>query len=180
MYIFINIWNNTNGDFMYYINSFFIYSILGHIIEGIFYAIGSGESGILYGWWTPIYGVGCIFLLYFYDHVIKPCNYSKGVENVVIFFSGAIFLTLFEFIAGNLVEYFFDTVFWNYENLMFNIGKYISLEVALIWGFASLGLIRIFRRLFDFIEEKIPKWITWVLIILFIIDSFATFYFKVL
>lgn len=180
MYIFFIYWNNINGDFMYYINNFFIYSILGHIFEGIFYAMGSGESGILYGGWTPIYGVGCIFLLYFYDHFIKPRKYSKRIENIIIFFSGAIFLTLFEFIAGNLVEYFFDTVFWNYENLPLHIGKYISVEVALIWGIGSLILIHILRRLFDFIEKKIPKWFTWILITLFIVDSLATLYFKVL
>lgn len=165
---------------MYYINMFFMYSILGHIIETFFYTIGSGESGILYGWWTPIYGFGCVFILLMYDYVITHRTLDRWIENILIFLTGAFFLTLLEYLAGNLVEYFFDTIFWSYENLPLHIGKYISIEMALVWGIASLALIRIFRRLFDFVEEKIPKWLTWIFIVLFFIDVSATIYFKIL
>ena len=180
MYIFYIFWDTTNGDTMYYINNFFMFSILGHVIETVFYTLGSGESGILYGYWTPIYGFGCVFILFMYDHLITHRKFSRWIENILIFLTGAIFLTLLEYLAGTLVEYFFDTVFWSYENLPLHIGKYISIEMALVWGIASLILIRIFRKLFDYIEEKIPKWLTWIFIILFIIDVLATIYFKVL
>lgn len=45
---------------MYYINCFFLYSFLGFIIENIVHLINKDDSGsgILYGPWTPIYGVG--------------------------------------------------------------------------------------------------------------------------
>lgn len=165
---------------MYYINMFFIYSILGHIIETFFYTIGSGESGILYGFWTPIYGFGCVFILIMYDYLITHRKLARWVENILIFLTGAIFLTLIEYLGGNLIEYLFGVVFWSYENLPLHIGNYISLEMALVWGIASLVLIRIFRRLFDFIEEKIPKLITWILIVLFLLDVIATIYFKIL
>ena len=180
MYISGIFWDAINGDTMYYINNFFMYSILGHIVETIFYTMGSGESGILYGYWTPIYGFGCVFILLMYDYVITHRKLSKWVENLLIFLTGAIFLTLLEYLAGNLVEYFFDTVFWNYGNLPLHIGKYISVEMALVWGVASLILIRILRPLFDYVEEKIPKWLTWIFIILFILDIGFTIYFKVL
>ena len=67
MYIFITYWNTITGDNMYYINNFFMYSILGHMVETVFYTMGSGESGILYGYWTTIYGFGCVFILLVYD-----------------------------------------------------------------------------------------------------------------
>lgn len=181
LYIYIVIWNTTNGDFMYYyINNFVMFSILGHIVETVFYTIGSGESGILYGYWTPIYGFGCVFILFMYNHLITHRKFSKWVENILIFLTGAVFLTLLEYLAGTLIEYFFDTIFWSYENLPFHIGKYISVEMALVWGIASLVLIRFLKPLFDFIEKRIPKWLTWIFIILFIIDVLATLYFKVL
>ena len=157
-----------------------MFSILGHIIETFFYTIGSGESGILYGCWTPIYGFGCIFILLMYDYLITHRKFSKWLENILIFLTGAIFLTLLEYLGGTLIEYLFGTVFWSYENLPFHIGKYISVEMALVWGFASLFLIRILRPLFDYFEKRIPKWITWILIILFIVDILSTLYFKVL
>ena len=46
---------------MYYINTFFIFSILGHIIENFVYK--HVDSGILFGFWTPIYGLGIILIL---------------------------------------------------------------------------------------------------------------------
>ena len=50
---------------MYYINNFFMYSILGHIFESIIYLFCEGESGILYGPWTPVYGIGVVIIYYF-------------------------------------------------------------------------------------------------------------------
>lgn len=165
---------------MYYINIFFIYSIIGHIIETVLYTIGSGESGILYGYWTPIYGFGSVFILLMYDYLITHRKLNRWVEYILIFLTGAIFLTLIEYLAGNLIEYFFDTVFWTYENLPFHIGDYISVEMALVWGISALIVVKLLRPLFDFVEEKIPRWITWILIVLFIIDALCTIYFKVL
>ena len=54
---------------MYYINSFFIYSILGHFIEGFFYT--NSDSGILFGYWTPVYGIGVVSILLIYDFLDK-------------------------------------------------------------------------------------------------------------
>ncbi len=48
-------------NYMYYINYFFMFSILGHFLESFFYS--SGDSGILLGYWTPIYGIGTIIIL---------------------------------------------------------------------------------------------------------------------
>ena len=165
---------------MYYINIFFIYSIIGHIIETVLYTIGNGESGILYGYWTPIYGFGSVFILLMYDYLITHRKLNKWVENILIFLTGAVFLTLLECLTGNLIEYFFGVIFWNYDNLPLHIGHYISLEMAFVWGISSLVIVRILRPLFDYFEEKIPKWVTWVLIILLLIDFGCTLYFKVL
>ena len=50
---------------MYYFNVFFVFSILGHLVENLFYT--SRDSGILYGWWTPIYGIGTATVIYVYN-----------------------------------------------------------------------------------------------------------------
>lgn len=165
---------------MYYINCFFLYSILGHIIETFFYTLGSGESGILYGYWTPIYGFGCVFILFIYYHLIRLRTFPKWIENILIFLTGTIFLTLLEYVAGNLIEWLFHTVFWSYENMPLHIGKYISIEMAFVWGICSFVLIRVIRPLFDYIESKIPSFLTWIFIVLFLLDVGVTVYFKVL
>ena len=80
---------------------------------------------------------------------------------------------------GVLIEKIFGVIFWSYENLPFNIGDYISIEMALVWGVASL-LIVFLRPFFDYIEKKMPRFITWIMMILFIIDLSVTIYFKAL
>ena len=65
---------HTNiGDNMYYLNCFFIYSILGHLIETIIALItGNGfKSGFLYGWWTPVYGMGAVTILFVSEYLFK-------------------------------------------------------------------------------------------------------------
>ncbi len=162
---------------MYYINNFFIYSILGYIFESIIYLFCEGESGILYGFWTPVYGIGVVTLLLFYQY-FKKKNYSKKKILFLTFLIGFFILSFLEWIGGYLLEIIFDTVFWDYEGLKFNIGKYIALEIATVWGIASLICIQFIKPLTDKLEAKIPKWLTWILIVLFLIDCIITFFSK--
>lgn len=173
--------NTTNGDFMYYyINCFFIYSIIGHIVETVFYTLGTGESGILYGYWTPVYGIGCGLILLFHNLILDKMK-IKGIKKYVsLFFFGAVILTLVEWIGGTLIEKIFGTVFWSYDTLPLHIGDYISVEMAFIWGIASVLLVLIVKPPIDYFEQKIPRFITWIFILLFIIDISSTIYFKVL
>lgn len=162
---------------MYYINSFFVYSILGHFIETFFYS--DGNSGILLGYWTPIYGIGTVLILIAYDLLSKKRDFNK-LKGIIIFLLGAVFLSIMEYIGGILIEKLFGVVFWDYSSMKFNIGKYTSLEMSLVWGLSSLLLIYIIRPLLDKLIKKIPKFITWIFIFLFIIDLICTMYTKVI
>ena len=53
-------------NFMYYLNCFFIFSILGHMIESFLYI--SRNSGILLSYWTPIYGIETFISLLIYKY----------------------------------------------------------------------------------------------------------------
>ena len=61
--------HNKYGDYMYYINYFFILSIFGHILESFVYK--NKSSGILFGWWTPIYGIGTLIILLIHKYIDK-------------------------------------------------------------------------------------------------------------
>ena len=69
----------------------------------------------------------------------------------------------------------FGTTFWDYSDQKFNIGKYISLEMTLLWGVMSIIFIYIIRPILDPLVKRIPKWLTIILSILFIIDIIMTF-----
>lgn len=156
---------------MYYLNYFFIMSILGHIIEIFIYQ--DGKSGILFLPWTPVYGFGTIIILFIYKFINKYCK-NKFLKIFYIFLFSSISLTIIEFISGYFIQYLFNITFWDYSNLKFHIGKYISLEMAIIWGFASIFLIYYIKPLLDKIISKIPKFLTYSLLIIIIIDFIYT------
>ncbi len=160
----------------YYLNYFFVFSILGHFIEGFFYS--DGQSGILSGYWTPIYGLGVIVIIIVYQAIKGFIEDSKLKKFISIFLIGAVLISALEYVGGIIIETLFHMVFWDYSDMKFNIGKYTSLEMASIWGIASVILIYLIKPLLDKIIKKIPKWITWILVILLIIDSGALLFKK--
>lgn len=158
------------------INQFFIFSILGHLLENIF--VPNYTSGILYGYWTPVYGIGAITILLGYKYITNKFKLEGIKKAIAIFLVGAIFLSSIEYIGGTLIELLFHKTFWNYSNHKFNLGKYASLEMSLTWGIASLALIYIIEPIIKKITKKIPKAVSYILIILFIIDVGATIILK--
>lgn len=163
---------------MYYVNYFFIFSILGHIIESFFYQSGS-ESGILYGPYTPIYGIGVCLIIWFYK-VLEKRKIKLWFKIICIFLFGTIGLTLMELVGGILIEKLFNVIFWDYSNMKYNIGHYISLEMALVWGISSLIVAFFIRPIFNKIITKIPKFISWILIVVISIDIIVVLFTKVL
>jgi len=77
-----------------------------------------------------------------------------------------------------LIEVIFNKVYWSYETMKYNFAHYIALEVAAIWGIMSIVFMYLIKPLFDKIVKKIPKWLTRVLTILFIIDFLLTLIIK--
>ena len=158
---------------MYYINYFFIFSIIGHLIETIF--VSNFTSGILYGWWTPIYGIGTVIILLIGKMINKIKLKDKLIFKIIItYLISMIILSLIELIGGSLIKFIFNQELWNYEKHKYNIGPYISLEMANIWGIASIIVIYVLKPIFDKIEKKIPKVITNILIFLFTLDIIIT------
>lgn len=165
---------------MYLLNCFFIYSILGFLLEGTFTLITKNNfsSGILYGPWTPVYGIGAILTIIISNKIFKNMHKNRKIETVVTFIILSIVLTLIEWIGGILIEKLFNETMWNYQNYKFNIGKYISLEMALIWGIISIFTVYFIKPVIDKLETKIPKYITIILTILFIIDLIIMLFIK--
>lgn len=160
---------------MYYLNYFFIMSILGHIIESLFYS--NGDSGILLGYWTPIYGIGTVIILLI-NKFINKFKLNKVLKILYLFLFSAIVLSIIEALGGYLIKWIFDVEMWNYTNHKFNIGRYTSLEMSLIWGLSSVLLIYYIKPLIDKFIDKIPKILTYILVGLFIIDIFITLIIK--
>ena len=160
---------------MYYINNFIFFSLFGHLLESTIYLFlnNNNYSGIMYGPWTPVYGLGVIIIIIIYN-IIKKTKLTKFKKTILIAILSMIFLTLIEYIGGISIEYFFHEKFWSYENLKFHIGPYIALEISLIWGLCSLLYIYIIKPLTDKIIKRIPYYITICISVFFIMDLIVT------
>lgn len=161
---------------MYYINCFFIYSIFGYLLEtAISYITHSNfKSGIFYGPFTPIYGVGAVVILFISNYLFKNLHMNRVYETVVMFFVTLVCLSTIEVLAGLFIEKIFKVSFWNYNSHKYPIGKYISFEMALTWGFISIIFVYIIHPLLKNIIKKVPSFITIILIILSIISVLKT------
>lgn len=161
---------------MYYLNYFFLYSIIGFILETSLYLIlgKNGNSGYLMGPWTPVYGIGIIIIILLDKAINKYVKKNKFIKLIIFFISCAISLSLIELLGGILIEKVFHYTCWNYSNLKFHIGKYIALELATVWGLLSIFFIIFLKKGSDYIIKRIPKYISYILVILFIIDNVLT------
>ena len=146
--------------------------MLGHFIENIFYT--SKDSGILFGWWTPIYGIGVVTIILVYNFIIKKIKVNKYLNVFLVFIINAILLSILELVGGILIEKLLHITFWDYSKEEFSIFRYTSLKMSLIWGLSGVLVTFIFKPLIDKIIKYIPRFITYILITLFSIDCILT------
>jgi uncharacterized membrane protein len=162
---------------LFYINLFFIYAISGYFFETLVMHLihKSYNSSVLYGPWTMVYGLAVIVMIIVYL-IIKKFKLSNIKEKILYFITITLVMTILEGISGYIIELTQNKIYWHYDNLKFNLGHYMALEISLIWGLFSLfSMYFIIPRIKEFVN-KIPKIITYILIGLFLIDILISFY----
>lgn len=160
---------------MYLLKLFFLFSIFGYFMEITLQAIRDnepGHSGILYGPWCPVYGIGaCLIFLTF--NQIEQWHLQPILTILIMYLTSFICLSLIEWIGGNLIEKIFHIVFWDYSDQPYHFGKYISLRMSTIWSIGSLilyyALIPLTNRIF------FPPIFSWVLLCLLLLDYIISF-----
>ena len=126
---------------------FMIGSIIGYIVEMIVALVQNGHfvsrQGLLYGPFTPVYGIG-ILVYYIFFRIVK--NRDKKI----VFISSMILGGITEYLCSYIQEKAFGTVSWDYSNWLFNIDGRTTLIHCTYWGFAGLLYV-------SYIEPLIPK-----------------------
>ena len=123
---------------------FMIGSIIGYIVEMIVALVQNGHfvsrQGLLYGPFTPVYGIG-ILVYYIFFKFVKTRN--KGI----VFISSMILGGITEYLCSYIQEKAFGTISWDYSDWIFNINGRTTLIHCTYWGLAGLS----------YIEPLIPK-----------------------
>ena len=132
---------------------FFIGAFLGDITETIFCRITAGRwmsrSSVVYGPFSIVWGLGCVFLtLFLYKYKDKNDRY--------IFLYGTILGGAYEYICSIFTELVFGTVFWDYSKIPFNLGGRINLLFCFFWGIAAVVWLKILYPVFSGWIERIP------------------------
>lgn len=137
---------------------FFIYAVLGWILETIYcvYELGHFEKrGFLYGPLCPIYGYGAIILLV----ILKPFKN----KNLLLFIYSAIVFSVFEYLVGYSLEALFSMKFWDYTNDVLNINGRITLWFSVIWGIFGVLFMNYIHKFTEKIIEMCRHKINYVL-----------------
>lgn len=155
----------------YYLNNFFLFSIFGHVFETILYfIIGSKQkSGFLYLWWTPFYGLGVMMCIFTYKLVTKQIK-NNCLRDSVLFIAHFIIFSILEFSGGMLLHKIYKKDFWNYSKIPLHVGNYISVPTSLFWALFAFIYLHFIKKYSDKLISKIPKIMTVILSVVFIID----------
>lgn len=131
---------------------FIIGSIVGYLFEMIvaFFQKGHFESrqGLLYGPFTPVYGMGAVLYYFVLSHVeIK--------NKTEVFFLTAILGGVLEYMCSYMQEKIFGTISWNYSHLLFDINGRTSLLHCLYWGIAGVLYVSYIKPLLEQLKQEI-------------------------
>lgn len=150
---------------------FFLYSFLGWILETVTAAIKNkhfANRGLVNLPFCIIYGLAAIFISIF----------GAELDGVWLYIGSVILATVFEWVAGHLIEKVYHEKWWDYSNLRFNLDGYICLQMSVIWG--ALGFVmmkwgnQLVLRLFHLLPQTFAYVTLTTLCLLLFVDIFAT------
>ena len=129
------------------------------------------RSGLIYGPFSIVYGVGAVLLTIFLI--------NKNYKSFNIFIFGGLICGFLEYLINFLQEKFIGTISWDYSDQFLNINGRTTIPIIIGWGLLCLVFVKIIYPFLSRIIEKIPKKIGTVilrvLIIFLIIDMFISF-----
>jgi len=159
----------------FYFLIFYVYSILGWVIECVACSIEERKiihnRGFLIGPYCPIYGFGAMYMHFFLNRYYN--------DPIVLFIMAVIGTSLIEYITSFIMEKIFKARWWDYSDRRFNIEGRVCLMNSFSFGILGIAFTYVINPFFLSITEKIPNLvliiISIILFISFFIDSILTF-----
>lgn len=126
---------------------FMIGSVIGYVVEMIVAFVQEGHfesrQGVLYGPFTPVYGIGILVFYMFFNRI-------KTREKKKIFLLAMLLGGITEYLCSFLQEKIFGTISWDYSNWILKINGRTTLIHCTYWGIAGILYI-------SYIEPILPK-----------------------
>ncbi|MDD6794434.1 MAG: putative ABC transporter permease [Clostridiaceae bacterium] len=166
----ITLLNYSLYDLLIY---FIIYSFLGWVAE-VAYAFKNQRKfvnrGFLHGPLCPIYG-SCLLLI-----ILLLSNFEGSFFK--LFIIATIATSVIEYFTGFILEKLFKTKYWDYTEDPFNLHGRICLHFSIMWGLASIAMVKIVHPTIVSFVNKIPSNVQqplfFILFILLLVDFTLT------
>lgn len=153
---------------------FIIYSFLGwgmEVILGVVKGHKLVNRGFLIGPYCPIYGWGCLFIIFFLDRY-------RDDSLLVLFVMAVVICSILEYITSYVMEKKFNARWWDYSNKRFNLNGRICLETMIPFGILGTIVVCLVNPFFVSVLIKIPdvilEIIAIVILMIFLIDNIVT------
>lgn len=151
---------------------FFIYSFAGWCIEVCYAAIRRRQfvnRGFVNSPLCPIYGFGAVLFALFLPELVSSPFF--------LFLGGMLLASVLEYGTGMLMEKIFHKKLWDYSGIRYNIGGYICLRYALLWGILAILTMTFVNPALCGLLRMVPASVTavlqWAAILLLALDFLA-------
>jgi uncharacterized membrane protein len=155
--------------FKSYFSLFFIYSILGWFMEVVWTFIMDKKiinRGFMIGPYCPIYGVGCLMLVFFLN------SFKNNIY--LLFLMSVVICSILEYFTSFIMEKLFNARWWDYSDLKFNLNGRICARTMIPFGFLGVFVVSILNpyllSLVDF-----SSFFVLIFFMLFVIDLCVSF-----
>ena len=152
-----------------YIMFFFSFCFVGYAYEVLLYLVQDHvfvNRGTMYGPWLPIYGIGGVLIIFFLSRFKENKWHVFGLTMALC--------AVVEYIGSWILEFFFNSSYWDYEQMFINVNGRICLAGLLAFGLGGLfGIYIAAPRISNFVDrigKKNVKILCTMLIIFFVID----------
>ena len=131
---------------------FFSFCLAGWLWEVGLHLVQSHEfvnRGTLYGPWIPIYGVGGAVMVILLDRV--KANKAR------LFIVAVLLCAVLEYLTSFFLDILFNSSYWDYKNMSFNLNGRICLAGLLAFGFGGLFGVYVAAPSIHKIADRYPK-----------------------
>ncbi|MDQ0148553.1 putative ABC transporter permease [Eubacterium multiforme] len=148
---------------------FMLGSVLGYAVEMLWCYIRNGyfqsRQGLLYGPFSPVYGIGSVLLTILLYKFIKK-------DGLLIFFISAVFGGFFEYACSWIQQKMTGTISWDYTSKALSINGRTSVEYCVFWGILGVLFIKevypFFEKIISHFSDKAIRIWTYIFIIIMV------------
>ena len=159
---------------LFYFLLFIIYSFSGWVMEVIVFLFAEKKfinRGFLIGPYCPIYG---------FCSVLMVLTFGKYTEiPIALFIMAAVLCTVVEYLTSYIMEKLFNTRWWDYSDLTFNVNGRVCLKNSVLFGLLGCFLIYVANPFLSGLLLQIPEnvldAISLAILALFIADNITSF-----